>query len=281
MNKAHTDNIIIKNIINEGNKFFIGRIAGIELKVAYYVINNILCSKNDMIELENNAGIFVKNKKSLEEYSKMLFESYLNCTLIAEWETNGIVYSVTGIGQQFIADKTSLTKKIDARALEPYYFDESWMTALKGKNILIIHPFVKTFKKQLNNLKNIYPDREWFDDCKIECIEPPLTLAGNHNNIDWKEHYNKFITKLNMINDFDIALVAAGGYGMIISNYIFKECNKSVIYIGGALQLFFGVIGKRWFENKDIMKLVNDDWIRPDKEDKPENFNRVEKGCYW
>jgi hypothetical protein len=56
---------------------------------------------------------------------------------------------------------------------------------------------------------------------------------------------------------------------------------KSVMYIGGALQLFFGVIGKRWFDNKDILKLVNDDWIRPDKGDKPDNFTRVEKGCYW
>ena len=57
--------------------------------------------------------------------------------------------------------------------------------------------------------------------------------------------------------------------------------DKSVIYIGGALQLFFGVIGKRWFTNKGIMKLVNDEWIRPLQEDKPGNFVRVEKGCYW
>ena len=68
---------------------------------------------------------------------------------------------------------------------------------------------------------------------------------------------------------------------MLISDYIFTELNKSVMYIGGALQIFFGVIGKRWFDNKEIMKLVNDDWIRPDKEDKPPNFTNVEKGCYW
>ena len=82
-------------------------------------------------------------------------------------------------------------------------------------------------------------------------------------------------------SDFDIALVAAGGYGMLVADYIFKEMNKSVMYIGGALQLFFGVIGKRWFDNKEILKMVNDDWIRPNKEDKPDNFTRVEKGCYW
>ena len=87
--------------------------------------------------------------------------------------------------------------------------------------------------------------------------------------------------KLKTKENFDIALVAAGGYGMLISDYIFTEMGKSVMYIGGALQLFFGVIGKRWFENKDILKLMNDDWVRPLTADKPSNFTNVERGCYW
>ena len=53
------------------------------------------------------------------------------------------------------------------------------------------------------------------------------------------------------------------------------------MYIGGALQLFFGIIGKRWFDNKEILAFVNDDWIRPLSIDKPTNFSKVEKGCYW
>jgi hypothetical protein len=53
------------------------------------------------------------------------------------------------------------------------------------------------------------------------------------------------------------------------------------MYIGGALQLFFGVIGKRWFDNKEIISLVNDHWIRPSQEERPLNHTKVEKGCYW
>jgi hypothetical protein len=130
-------------------------------------------------------------------------------------------------------------------------------------------------------LKNIFPNKNWFEDCTFDFIQPPLTLAGNHQGKDWQEYYQPFIELLRSKKDFDIALVAAGGYGMLIANFIYKELNKSVIYIGGALQLFFGVIGKRWFENKEILKLVNDDWIRPNNIDKPNNFTRVEKGCYW
>lgn len=282
MNKAQKDNLYIKEIIQENKPFFIGRIAGCELKVAYcFQQGNLFDVVDELKELENNAGIFTKDNISLKEYTKRLIESYDHCTVIAEWEQNGKVFSHTGSGQEYISKRTLMIPKIDARALEPYYFKDNWMTKLKGKRVLIVHPFSKTFQKQLINLKKIFPNKSWFEDCEIQFIEPPLTLAGNHQNKDWQEHLTPFLESLRAIKDFDIALVAAGGYGMLISDYIFREMNKSVMYIGGALQLFFGVIGKRWFDNKDILKLVNDDWIRPNRNDKPENFTNVEKGCYW
>jgi hypothetical protein len=282
MNSSELDNLIIKKIIEENNPFFIGRIAGCELKVAYYFeIGKLDEIQIELKELENNAGIFTKDINSLSEYVKELTKSYENCTLIAEWEQSGKVFSFTGVGQEFIANRTRNIPKINAKALEPYYFKDNWMPAFKNKKILIIHPFSKTFKKQIINLQNIFPENSWFENCEIQFIEPPFTLAGNHHNKDWKEHLQEFYKKLENYKEFDIALVGAGGYGMIISNYIFKELGKSVMYIGGALQLFFGVIGKRWFENKEILKLVNDYWIRPSKDDKPDNYIKVEKGCYW
>lgn len=282
MNKAQKDNLYIKSIIEQNNPFFIGRIAGCELKVAYfYQQGNLFDIVDELRELENNAGIYTRDNVSLAEYSKKLIESYDHCTIIAEWEQEGKVFAHTGSGQEFIKKRTLNIPKIDARALEPYYFKDNWMPALKGKKILIVHPFSKTLEKQIKNFKNIFPDKSWFENCQIDFAIPPLTLAGNHQNKDWQEHLSPFLESLKQKSDFDIALVAAGGYGMLVADYIFKEMNKSVMYIGGALQLFFGVIGKRWFDNKEILKMVNDDWIRPNKEDKPDNFTRVEKGCYW
>lgn len=280
MIKAEKDNLYIKSIILENKPFFIGRIAGCELKIAYNVLNNVF-DTNDLKQLENNAGIYVKNKDSLNIYVKQLVKSYDNCTVIAEWDTSGEVFTNTGIGQQLITKRTYAIPKINALSLEPYYFKDSWMPALKGKKILVIHPFSKTFQKQVPNLKKIFPDLSWFEDCEFQFIEPPLTLAGNHRGVCWQEHLEPFLNSLREVINFDIALVAAGGYGMLIADFIFKDLGKSVMYIGGALQLFFGVIGKRWFDNNDILKLVNDDWSRPDKGDKPKNFIEVEKGCYW
>ncbi len=273
MDNLEATNLYIKKFI-ESKPFFIGRIAGCELNV---FLPHLL----DLMELENNAGIHIKSEESLNTYKKYLLGAYDHCTVIAEWDNKGKVFAHTGAGQQFIANRTQHIPKINALELEPYYFKNSWMPDIKGKRILIIHPFVKTIKKQIPNLKSIFPDRVWFEDCTFQVIRPPLTLAGNHQNIDWQEHYKSFIETLKDIDDFDLALVAAGGYGMLISDYIFTEMKKSVMYIGGALQVFFGIIGKRWFDNKVILKLVNDEWIRPLKEDKPPNFTNVEKGCYW
>jgi hypothetical protein len=282
MNRIEQDNQFIKKIIEADKPFFIGRIAGIELKIAYSIQHRRpIDMMHEIEELENNAGIHIKDIESLYHYADALLASYDHCTAIAEWETTGEVFAITGDGQKLVTGRTPQIPKIMAQSLEPYYVKDSWMPALRGKRILIIHPFAKTIQQQLPNLSQIYPNREWFPECTITCLAPPLTLARNHQNKDWKVHLDEFLVKVAEQTDIDVALVAAGGYGMLISDYLYTKMNKSVMYIGGALQLFFGIIGKRWFTNKEIMALMNDEWVRPVAADKPANFIKVEKGCYW
>jgi hypothetical protein len=260
---------------------FIGRIAGIELQTAYHVCNNNRIEvTQDIGELENNAGIHITSVTSLQTYVDQLLQSYDHCTHIAEWETVGKVYAITGRGQELISKRTPHILKCHARELEPYYENPSWMPALKGKRILIVHPFAATLQKQVPHLKEIFPDRSWFEDVSFQFIRPPLTLAGNHRGIDWQDHLKPCLEEIQQC-EFDVALVAAGGYGMLISDYIYTTMKKSAIYVGGALQLFFGVIGKRWFDNKEILAMMNDHWIRPTASDRPQNHTKVEKGCYW
>jgi hypothetical protein len=52
------------------------------------------------------------------------------------------------------------------------------------------------------------------------------------------------------VGHFDVALLGCGGFGMPLLAYIKSLPHKpSGIYIGGALQLFFGIHGARWFQN--------------------------------
>lgn len=273
----------IQKALSQSTPCFIGRIAGIELQIAYDLMKGSLHEiVRDQEELENNAGIHIQHRRSLPEYVSQLLNAYDHCTLIAEWDRNGAVYEITGKGQELIAERTPHIPKINALSLEPYYsLNNTWMNSLKGKRILVIHPFKSSIEKQIPQLSLLFPNRSWFEDCSFQVMMPPMTMAGNHGGRDWQDELSLFYERLDEVDEFDVALVAAGGYGMLISDHIVTKHKRSVLYIGGALQIFFGIIGKRWFTNPDIMKLVTDDWIRPSSMERPPNHTKVERGCYW
>jgi hypothetical protein len=58
---------------------------------------------------------------------------------------------------------------------------------------------------------------------------------------------------------------------------------KSAIYVGGVLQMYFGIYGERWLrERSDIMRMyLNKHWSRPKENERPKNYKEVEKSCYW
>jgi hypothetical protein len=110
----------------------------------------------------------------------------------------------------------------------------------------------------------------------ISFIKMPYSLAYNKPHNNWIETYDSVVKQINNI-DFDIALVSAGGYGMLFCDYIYTELNKSAIYIGGPLQCYFGIRGKRY----DEFNIYNEYWINIEEKDKPKNYTLVEGGCYW
>jgi hypothetical protein len=106
------------------------------------------------------------------------------------------------------------------------------------------------------------------------------SIGGKGPHKDWYESFQLMCKDISNI-DFDIALLGCGSYGMPLGNYIKKELKKSAIYVGGGLQLYFGIKGKRWDNSPDITKFYNEYWTRPSQEETPELGKYVEGGCYW
>ena len=79
---------------------------------------------------------------------------------------------------------------------------------------------------------------------------------------------------------YDIALISAGAYSLPLCVNA-KINKKQAIHLGGSLQLMFGITGNRWSKSKQVHKKLNSHWIRPLKEDRPDNFGMIENGCYW
>ena len=59
---------------------------------------------------------------------------------------------------------------------------------------------------------------------------------------------------------------------------------KGAIHLGGATQILFGIMGKRWERDgyADLMSnIINEYWTRPLLEEHVLGEEEVEGGCYW
>jgi len=280
MQRYYVDNLKILKHIRNKSPFFIGRFScGNEVDSVGLAIHGNL--------LESNAGIRCSTSESFQDYVTTCRHAFSICTLICTWDCYCRSRGQEALLKQVIS---SSCERAYARGLWAYYFleQENWMNELNGKSILIISPFVESIKQQLRNASKIFSGRhyQWFQDCTFSFVKPPVTLAGNHGGKDWREHYQDFkerILQSQAGSDFEVALVSCGGYGIPICGFIFEELERSAIYVGGALQIFFGILGGRWeIEEKEILdRYKNEYWIRPGREEKPENFSSIEGGCYW
>ena len=57
---------------------------------------------------------------------------------------------------------------------------------------------------------------------------------------------------------FDIALLSCGSYAIPLGEHVKLELGRKAIYVGGVLQLYFGIMGRR-YDNPFFADQVNRD----------------------
>lgn len=233
-----------------------------------------------------NAGIYYQENDfhKLELFLKQYRTALFNSNILASFFNS----SISTI-QDYFSNKYYLPQ-IHSRSLEPFYQIQEnikpWTHYLIDKKVLIINPFVESFKKQMENKFKIFKDKNkqiFLENQEFVYYKSYQTIAGNHIHNDWFETFMIMCKDISKI-DFDIALLGCGGYGLPLCNFIKTKLNKSAIYIGGGLQLLFGVMGKRWENNEMWNKIIKENdckFIRPSKDEICNNLKTIEDGCYW
>lgn len=122
---------------------------------------------------------------------------------------------------------------------------------------------------------------EILPEFELKTVKAVQTLAGEKDERfnDWFEALDYMYNQC-MKQDFDIALIGCGAYGLPLAVKL-KDAGKQAVHVGGALQLFFGIKGARWDNHEKLNKLYNDAWVRPGDEDKVKGSSVVEGSCYW
>ena len=291
------DNKYLSNYISDkiqsGKNFIIPRIAGIENNAAVFqrIINENphkdVTSLKQYIQrisytMKNNAGIQLSNTADL--YSNLYLSAFEKCDIFASWEPQGGV--APGIAQslEYMLNKYKVKHPFWALTFDifHYIFSEPWTHSLKGKRLLIVSPFIETIKEQLSIREHLYNGVDLFPECTFEFLKPPQTQSDEPSQ-DFLYEMHRFKQNVDKkLNSFDIALVSCGGYGNPICAHIYSK-GKSAIYVGGVLQMYFGILGNRWIKDRpDIIKLYhNKYWTRPKSTEKPKNCGKVEGACYW
>lgn len=280
----------LENKIQNNKHFIIPRIAGIENKLAYFgvmMMQNINNFQPQLLEkflavMKNNAGIKITNPQSIMKYATTYLQAFHECDLYLDWEPWGNV--AQSIFDSLLFIHLNFNKaRVSALTLDIFHHIHSnpWTTCLKGKRLLIVSPFVESMREKLNDRKKIY-GVDLFTDCEFVFLKPPQTQA-NCQSDEFDVELERFVSKIKEIkDDFDIALVSCGGYGNLVCLNIY-QMGKSAIYVGGVLQMYFGIYGTRWErERGDIMKLYkNEHWTRPKETERPDGFQNIENSCYW
>lgn len=295
--EREVSNQLIFDFLNSENPCYIGRVGTVEGAIVhnYLSINSNRAyilklfdfikgehrlpwwdTKRPVDELMNNAGFFTSNNrptiKELEDFSKLYLEGIGNMDICGHFEyyEKHLPFSPK-------------CRMVQLETLYPFFVKDAWSRALKGKKVLVIHPFVDTIKKQYAKREKLFLNPDTLPKYELKTIKAVQSIGGYNNEFsNWFEAL-EYMKKQISETDFDIAIIGCGAYGLPLASYV-KNIGKKAIHMGGDTQLLFGIKGKRWEEqytNTCYKDMFNDNWVYPSNEEKPNNANKVENGCYW
>ena len=226
--------------------------------------------------LGKDSGFFPVEYKYLDSFTECILDAYQQADILAMWHLNMEDYII----EEYKPD----VKLTYLFRLEPWLAKgRPWSAALKGKKVLVIHPFEDTIKMQYKKREMLFPKTEVLPEFELKTLKAVQTLFGEKDERfgTWFEALNYMYQQAIQI-DFDIAIIGCGAYGMPLAAML-KKAGKQAIHLGGATQLLFGIKGRRWEENypSKIATCFNDNWTYPLDTEKPRNGSTVEKGCYW
>jgi hypothetical protein len=240
--------------------------------------------ENHLKYMENFSGIFPPTISTAERFAQRYLIDIPKIDLLGSFQYY----------EKYMPLKENV-QLVHLETLYPFFVSTPWTKALKGKKVLIVHPFEDTIQYQYKNRANLFENVDIIPEFELITLRAIQSAASTEVPFqDWFEALTFMENQIKEI-DFDICILGCGAYGLPLAAFI-KDMGKKAFHIGGGLQLLFGIKGKRWddpnygfteFKNhKGLMgqsyaSLYNDFWIKPLLIDTPQMASRVDGATYW
>jgi len=125
------------------------------------------------------AGIFPPTFEMLDTFSRCAIEDSKEIDLLASW-----VAGEKRLQRQFFPK----AKSFPINDLEPFWSTTPWTTALKGKTVLLVHPFEKTIQMQYEKRRLLFKNADILPEFTLKTYKTVSSLAGNKTPFrDWYE----------------------------------------------------------------------------------------------
>jgi hypothetical protein len=285
---------IIAKAIESGEPKLIGRLGGTEARVLgcyldifkgkslwdpFSNIFSVLSFEKRLRQLKEGAGVYPISKPIVKAFLNENLQALNDIDVLGTWGS-------TFTWVEKYALRGGSTQAVSHHLVAPWIeiFETSdknskpWSLVLDGKKVLIIGGFSQSFKSQHERIEKVFP-KYIYPEFHAEFINAPISQGGINDGRTWVDHLELMKNEMESV-DFEVALISAGAYALPLA-YHAKKLGKVGITCGGELQLFFGVIGKRWEHMEKVTKYQNEYWVRPSESERPANWREIENGCYW
>ena len=289
----------IYDLLSSDNPCMISRFGYVELDILSNYLG-VLKRKNiiDYIKLKQtqwwwdksfintlniNAGFFPTTHEKIEQFCCLMLEDIPQVDILGSWLLKEVNFN------NYLVQAT----KVRLMYLDPFWSKNPWTAALKGKRILVVHPFAKSIEKQYLKRELLFKNKNLIPQFESLTVIKAVQSIDNQNLSfnDWFEALEFMKCEIDKV-EYDICLIGCGAYGFPLAAHV-KRAGRKAFHLGGSLQLLFGIRGKRWeLKNDphlepgseipiDYYGLPNEHWVRPSKEETPKNHFKVEGSCYW
>jgi len=227
-----------------------------------------------------DAGLFPAEDVALDEYAALTLSQLNTVDVLAYWRDIPEACAFSNFYQKDV-------RHINVEDLYPFPFWHSenlpdWQLSLKGKRVLVVSAFTETIQKQYAKRGQLWVNcLKILPDFELVLYRAVQTNGGLQDKRfpSWREAL-AFMTREILRLNFDLALISCGAYGMPLVLSL-KQHGRKAIQWGGCFQLWFGILGRRWSTDPEVLKYVNKAWVYPSARETPPLSERVNGACYW
>ena len=275
----------ISKLLLDDASCFIGRMGSIETTVARHYLKRAGAiapflvpewPEKRLIDAPRNAGIAVPDDHALDRFASIYLSAIPQADMVGRWAVKGMDKLFDMLGNPGLL-RTELANLGPWPAYEQGY--EPWTQALRGRTVLLVHPFGESIRSQYEKRQQISTVRDLLPTFELKTLHPPVTFAGEPSPGLWEENFADLTARLAQ-ESFDVAIIGCGAYGFPLGSFV-KMLGRKAVHLGGATQLLFGIKGKRWSDLADFAHLIGEGWVSPADEEKPKGAGKIEDGCYW